>query len=65
MTDTQITNIQEEYKSRKMVWDSHSNINRAIFTGLNLVVPRTYLLAVARAVGTGTYRFTDDPKIIL
>ena len=30
LTDTQITNIQEEYKARKMVWYSQSNINRAI-----------------------------------
>ena len=42
MMDTQITNIQEEYNARKMVWDSQSNVNRAIIDGLNLAVPRTY-----------------------
>ena len=42
LTDTQITNIQEEYKARKMVWNSQSNVNRAIIYGLNLAVPRTY-----------------------
>ena len=42
LADTQITNIQEEYKARKMVWDSQSNVNRAIIAGLNLAVPRTY-----------------------
>ena len=42
LTDTQITNIQEEYKARKMVWDSQSNVNRAIIAGLNLAVPHTY-----------------------
>ena len=42
LTDTQITNIQEEYKARKMVWDSQSTVNRAIISGLNLAVPRTY-----------------------
>ena len=42
LTDTQITNIQEEYKARKMVWDSHSNVNRAIIASLNLAAPRTY-----------------------
>ena len=41
-TDAQITNIQEEYKARKMVWDSQSNVNRAIIAGLNLAFPRTY-----------------------
>ena len=65
LTDTQTTNIQEEYKVRKMVWDSQSNINRAIITGLNIVVPHTYLRAVAGAVVTCNYRFTDDPKFIL
>ena len=48
-----------------MVWDSQFNVNRAIITGLNLAVPRTYLHAVAGAVGTRTYRFTDDSKVIL
>ena len=52
LTDTQITNIQEEYKARKMVWDNQSNVNRAIIAGLNLAVPRTYRRAVAGAVGT-------------
>ena len=42
LTDTQITNIQEEYKARKMMWDSQSYVNRSIISGLNLVVPRTY-----------------------
>ena len=42
LTDTQITNIQEEYKARKMVWDSQYKVNRAIVAGLNLAVPRTY-----------------------
>ena len=48
-----------------MVWDSHSNVNQAIITGLNLAVPRTYRRAVAGAVGTRNYWFTDDPKVIL
>ena len=65
LTDTQITNIQEEYKARKIVWDSQSNINRDIIVGLNLAVPRTYQRAVAGAVGTRNCRFTDDPKVIL
>ena len=39
LTDTQITNIQEEYKAREMMWDSNSNVNRAIIAGLNLAVP--------------------------
>ena len=64
LTDTQITNIQEEYKARKMVWDSQSNVNRAIIAGLNLAVPRTYRREVAGDVGTRKYRFTDDPKVI-
>ena len=51
LTDTQTTNIQEEYKARKMVWDSQSNVNRAIIAGLNLTVPRKYRRAVAGAVG--------------
>ena len=42
LTDTQITNIQEDHKARKMVWDSQYNVNRAIIAGLNLAVPRTY-----------------------
>ena len=42
LTGTKITNIQDEYKARKMVWDSHSNVNRAIITGLNLAAPHTY-----------------------
>ena len=42
LKDTQITNIQEEYKARKMVWDSQYNVNRAIIAGLNLTVPCTY-----------------------
>ena len=65
LTDTQTTNIQEEYKARKMVWDSQSNVNMAIISVLNLAVPRTYRRAVAGAVGTRNYRFTDDPKVIL
>ena len=65
LTDTQITNIQEEYKIRKMVWDSHSNVNRAIIAGLNLAVPFTYQRAVAGSIGTRNYSFTDDPKVIL
>ena len=65
LTNTQITNIQEEYKSRKMVCDSQSNVNIAIIAVLNLAVPRTYLWAVAGAVGTRNNRFTDDPKVIL
>ena len=65
LTDTQITNIQEEYKARKMVWNSQSNVKRAIIAGLNLVVPCTYRRVVAGAVGTCNYRFTDDPKVIL
>ena len=48
-----------------MVWDSQSNVNRDIIPGLNLSVPRTYRRAVSEAVGTCTYRFTDDPKVIL
>ena len=65
LTDTQITNIKEEYKARKMVWDSQYNVNRAIITGLNLSVPRTYWRAVTGAIGTRNYRFMDDPKVIL
>ena len=65
LTETQITNIQEEYKARKMVWYSQSNVNRAIIAILNLSVPRTYWRAVAGAVGTRNYIFTDDPKVIL
>ena len=65
LTDTQITNIQEEYKNRKMVWDSQSKVNRAIISGLNLAVPCTYRRAVAGAVGTCNYRFIDGPKVIL
>ena len=65
LTDTQITNIQEEYKARKMVWDIQSNVNRAITAGLNLAVPRTYLWEVSVAVGTRNYRFMDYPKVIL
>ena len=42
LTNTQITIIQEEYKTRKMVWDSQSTVNRAIITGLNLAIPHTY-----------------------
>ena len=41
LTDTKITNIKEEYKVRKMVWDSQSNVNRTIIAGLNLTVPHT------------------------
>ena len=48
-----------------MVWDSQSNVNRSIISGLNISVPRTYRRAVAGAVGTRNYRFTDDPKVIL
>ena len=65
LPDTKITNIKEEYKSRKMVWDIQSNVNRAIISGLNLTAPRTYQRAVAGAVGTRNYRFIDDPKVIL
>ena len=65
LTDTQITNTQEEYKARKMVWDSQSNVNRAIIAGLNLAFPRTYCRAVVEFVGTLNYRFIDDPKVIL
>ena len=64
-TNTKITNIHEEYKARKLVWDSQSNVNRDIISGLNLAVPRTYRRAVAGAVGTRNYRFMDDPKVIL
>ena len=42
LTDTQITNIQEEYKAMKMVWDRQSNVNRAIIAGLKLAVPHKY-----------------------
>ena len=42
LTDTQITNIQEDYKARKMVADSQSNVNRSVIAGLNLAVPCTY-----------------------
>ena len=48
-----------------MVWDSQSNVNRAIIAGLNLAFPRTYRRSVAGAVGTRNYRFTDDHKFIL
>ena len=48
-----------------MVWDSQYNFNRAITTGLNLAIPRTYWCAVSEALATRTYRFTDDPKVIL
>ena len=48
-----------------MVWDSQSNVNRAIIAILNLAVSRTYRRAVARAIGTRNYRFTNDPKVIL
>ena len=48
-----------------MVWDSQSNVNRAIIAGLNLIVPRTYRSAVAGAVGNNNYIFMDDPKVIL
>ena len=65
LTDTKIKNIQEEYKAREMVWDSQPNINLAIIAGLNLAVPRTYRQAVAGAVGTRKYIFTDDLKVIL
>ena len=65
LTDTQITNIQEEYKARKMVWDSQYYVNRSIISGLNLAVPRTYRREVAGAVGTRNCRFTDEPKVIL
>ena len=65
LTDTQITNIQEEYKASKMVWDSQSNVNRAIIAGLNLAIQCTYRRAVAGAVATRNYRVTDDPKVIL
>ena len=65
LTNTQITNIQEEYKSGKMVWDSQSNVNRAIIAGINLSVSRTYRRAVEGAVRTCNYRFTDDLKVIL
>ena len=64
LTDTQITNIQEEYKARKMVRYSQSNVNRAIIAGLNLAIP-PYRRAVSGAVGTPNYRFTDDRKVIL
>ena len=61
LTDTQINNIQEEYKVREMMWDSQSNVNRAIIAGLNLAVPRTYQRAVSGAIGTRNYRFMYDP----
>ena len=48
-----------------MVWESQSNVNRAIISGLNLTAPLTYIRAVEGAVGTRNYRFTDDPKVIL
>ena len=48
-----------------MAWDIQSNVNRAIITDLNLAVPRTYQRAVAGAIVTCNYRFTDDPKFIL
>ena len=48
-----------------MVWDSQSNVNRAIIAGLNLAVPRTYRRLVAVAVVTRNYRFMDDSKVIL
>ena len=48
-----------------MVWDSQSNVNRAIIAGLKLAVPRTYRRTVAGAVGTRNYRFTDGPMVIL
>ena len=48
-----------------MVWDSQSNVNRAIIAGLNLAVPRTYRRAVSGKVGTRNYIFTDEPKVIL
>ena len=47
-----------------MVWDSQSNVNRAIISGLNLAVPRTYRRSVAGTVGTRNYRFTYEPKDI-
>ena len=47
-----------------MVWDSQSNVNRAIIASLNLTVPCTYRQAVAGSVCTRNYRFTDDPKVI-
>ena len=62
LTDNQITNIQEEYKARKMVWDSQSNVNRAIIAGLNLAVPRTYRRAVAGAVGMQLQGSQMTPK---
>ena len=48
-----------------MVWDNQSKVNIAIIAGLNLAVPRTYLRAVAGAVCTRNYMFTDNPKVIL
>ena len=65
LTNTQITNIQEEYKARKVVWDSQPNVNRAILAGLNLAAPHTYRRAVSGDICTHNYRFTDDPKVIL
>ena len=55
LTGNQITNIQEEYKARKMVLDSQSNVSRAIISGLNLAFPRTYRHVVLEYVGTCNY----------
>ena len=65
LTDTQIANIQEEYKARKTVWDFQSNVNRAIIASLNLADTHTYCWVVAGAIGMRNYRFTDDPKDIV
>ena len=51
--------------ARNMVWERQSNVNRSIISGLKRFVPRTHQIAVAGAVGTCNYRFTDDPKVIL
>ena len=59
------TNQEVIYDANKKVFDSQTNVNHAVISGLNMYVPRAYRRVAARPIGAKIYKPSDDPKRIL
>ena len=53
------------YDANKKVFDSQTNVNRSVISGINLTVPQAYRRAVGGTIGAKIYKPYDDPKRIL
>ena len=53
------------YNANKKVYDSESNVKRAVIQALNTSVPRPYKRAGGQQIGAHVYRPTDCPKAII